>query len=142
MSIAKAAAWAKASLASAEAATAGFESSRRDTVLAEHGFLAVGRNAAKGNCRVSVDRLVAGGTLAPVTPPCEAIVATTSLPGAQSDWLVVLTQGADGKPQGRVFEAGSAGVRAAADVETRLAATVAGGKLLAVKAELKRIVPP
>ncbi len=83
-----------------------------------------------------------GGTLAPVTLPCKAIMATTSLPGAQSDWLVVLTQGADGKPQGRVFEAGSAGVREAVDAETRLAATVAGGKVLAVKAELKRIVTP
>ena len=140
LSLAKAAAWAKASLAAAQAAKAGFEPSKRDTVLAEHGFLAIGRNAAKGTCSVSVDRLAAGSALAPLTIPCKAILATTSLPTPQSDWLVVMTQGPDGHPQGRVFEAGPAGVREATDVEAKLAPTVAGGKVLAVKAELKRVV--
>ena len=139
-SIAKAAAWAKASLASAEAAKAGFEPSKRDTVLAEHGFLAVGRNAAKGTCGVSVDRLAAGGALAPLTIPCKAILATTALPIPQSDWLVVMTQGPDGRPQARVFEAGPAGVREATEVEAKLAPTVAAGKVLAVKAELERVL--
>ena len=140
LSISKAAAWAKASLAAAEAAKAGFAPSKRDTVLAEHGFLTVGRNAAKGTCSVSVDRLAAGGALAPVTMPCKSILATTSLSASQSDWLVVMTQGPDGHPQGRVFEAGAAGVREATEVETKLASTLAGGEVMAVKAELKRIL--
>jgi hypothetical protein len=140
LTIAKAAAWAKASLAAAEAAKAGFEPSRRDTVLAERGFLAIGRNPAKGTCSISVDRLSAGGALGVTILPCKAILATTSLSTPQSDWLVAMTQGADGKPQGRVFEVGSAGVREAPDIEARLAPAVAGGKVLSVKAELKRVL--
>ena len=140
LSIAKAAAWAKASLVAAESAKAGFAPSPRDTVLAEHGYLVVGRNAANATCNVSVDRLAAGGKLAPVTAPCKAILSTTSLSTPQSDWLVLMTEGADGHPQGRVFEVGATGVREATDVEAKLASTVAGGKVLAVKAELKRIL--
>ncbi len=140
LSIAKAAAWAKSSLAAAETAKAGFVPSSRDTVLADHGYLAVGRNAGTGSCSVSVDRLAAGGNLAPVTTPCKAILATTSLSTPQSDWLVLMTEGPDGHPQGRVFEVGASGVREASDVETRLAPAVASGKVLAVKAELKRVL--
>ena len=140
LSIAKAAAWAKASLAATELAQAGFAPSSRDTVLAEHGYLAVGRNAVSGTCSMVVDRLGAGAKLAPVTTPCKKILATTSMSTPQADWLVVMTEGPDGHPQGRVFEVGASGVREATDVETKLAQAVAGGKVLAVKAALKRVV--
>jgi hypothetical protein len=140
LSIAKAAAWAKASLVAEEVAKAGFAPSRRDTVLADHGYLVVGRNAANATCSVSVDQLAPGGKLAPLTTPCKAILATTSLSTAQADWLVLMTTGADGHPQGRVFEVGAAGVREATDIEAKLAPAVAGGKVLAVKAELRRVL--
>ena len=140
LSIAKAAAWAKSSLAASELAQAGFVLSSRDTVLADHGYLAVGRNAASATCSIGVDRLGAGGKLAPVTTPCRKILATTSLATSKADWLLVMTEGSDGHPRGHVFEVGSSGVREATDVETKLAQVVAGGKVLAVKAELKRVL--
>jgi len=140
LSLAKAAAWAKSTLAAAEAAADGFQASKRDTVLAEHGYMLVARNAATGHCRIVADRLAAGGAPAALTLPCKAILATTSLPTPASDWLVAMTQGPDGKPQGRVFEAGTTAVREATDTEAKLATAVASGKILVVKAALKHLV--
>lgn len=140
LSLATAAAWAKSTLAAADAASDGFRPSKRDTVLAEHGYLLVARNPASGHCRIVADRLAGGGAPAPLTLPCKAILATTSLSTPQSDWLVAMTQAPDGKPQGRVFEAGTTAVREATDTEANLAAAVASGKILVVKAALKRLV--
>jgi len=140
LSIAKAAAWAKSTLAAADAATDGFQPSKRDTVLAEHGYLLVARNAANGNCRIVADRLAGGGAPALLTQPCKAILATTSLSTPQSDWLVAMVRAPDGKPQGRVFEAGATAVREATETEAKLAGAVASGKILVVKAALKQLV--
>ncbi len=140
LSIGRAAAWAKSSLAAVRLTKDGFVQSKRDTVLADRSYLIVARHAGSGLCRIDVDRLAAGGTLAQVTTPCKTILATTSLATPQSDWLVVMTQGPDGQPRAHVFEAGAAGVRRATDVETKLASTVAGGKVPAVKTALKRLL--
>lgn len=140
LSIAKAAAWAKSTLAASDAAADGFQASKRDTVLAERGYLLVARNAAAGSCRVVAGRLAAGGAPPPLTLPCKAILATTALSTPRSDWLLALVQGPDGKPQGRVFEAGATGVREATDTEAKLAPAVASGRILAVKAALKQLL--
>jgi hypothetical protein len=140
LSLPKAAAWAKASLAALEIGAAGFTSSTHDTLLADRGFLVVGRNAATGSCSIVVDRLAAGATLAPAAAPCKSILATTSLSTPQADWLVAMTEGLDGHPQARIFELGPAAAREASDIEATLAPTVAGGKVLAVKAQLKRLL--
>jgi len=51
-----------------------------------------------------------------------------------------MTLAPDGKPQGRAFEAGrTAPPREATDTEARLAAAVATGRILVVKAELKHL---
>jgi len=140
LSLTKAAAWAKASLAAVEIGAAGFAPSTRDTLLADRGFLVVGRSAATGSCRIVVARLAAGAPLAPPPAGCKSILATTSLSTPQSDWLLAMTEGADGRPQVRVFELGASSAREASDIELKLAPVAAGGKVLAVKAELKRLL--
>ena len=131
------AAWAKARIAGHQGRDAGFVPSPKDDAIAETAFLAPGRDATGGRCRLAVDTVTRDGGLAPLVTPCKALLATAAVTRAADVVLLAMLDVAGQGPQGRVFVADAKGVRESAELERTLAPAFATGRLLDVKAALK-----
>jgi hypothetical protein len=141
-SIRRLAAWGKSTLAALEAADPGYDASARDSIQTDQAYLQVSRNARTAHCRLAVDLVAEDAGVAPLDIPCSAILAATTVSAGGTDYFAVMLQDATGGPRGIVFKAGNHAVGEAKDLEASLAPQFGAGKMLAVKAALRRLVAP
>lgn len=139
-SVQEIAAWAKSRLLGLANETSGYKTSTTHSIFTDKAFLSVSRNSSTGRCRVNVDFTATDSHFAAVTTPCQSVLATTSIVNREGATFIVMTQAADGHPQGQVFVVDAAGVREANDFEQALKPEVASGKILTVKKALKRLI--
>jgi hypothetical protein len=139
-SIRQLAAWGKATLAALETADEGFEVSARDSIQTDQSYLQVSRDARTAHCRLAVDLVADDARVAPLDIPCNALLASTAVSARGEDYFAVMLQDAAHRPRGIVFRAGNHAVGEAADLEAALTPQFGAGKMLAVKAALRRLV--
>lgn len=135
------AAWAKSRLVAREGIAAGFADSGKDSVVTETTVLLAGRDAAAASCRLAVDTVAVDSRFAPVVLPCKSVLATASVPSARGTVLLAMLDVAGQGAQGRVFVVDARGVREDADLEVALRSAFATGRMLDVKAALRRTSP-
>jgi hypothetical protein len=135
------AAWAKSRLIAKDGAAAGFVDSPKDAVVGETTVLLAGRNPTSASCRLVVDAVATDSGFAPVVLPCKSVLATASVPARAGIALLAMIDAPGQGAQGRVFVADAKGVREDADLERALQPAFATGRMLDVKAALKRVLP-
>jgi len=136
------AAWGKSKLIGEANEKDGYETIAADSMSTESSLLNVSRNATTCQCRLVVDLVDVMSSFAPVDAPCASLLASTLLPGKDTSYFIVLFEGGDHQPVGRIFTVQEKSVQESADLEKRLATEIAGGKILPVKAALRAIVAP
>ncbi len=136
------AAWAKSRLVAKDGVAAGFADSPKDAVVDEAGFLVAGLDAKAGRCRLAVDVVAKDSGLAPVVTPCRSVLATALAPGRTGTVFLAMLDVPGQGPRGRVFVVDAKGVSESAALELRLQPAFAGGRILDVKAALKRVLQP
>ena len=135
------AAWAKSRLVAMDGADAAFVDSRKDAVVTDAAVLLAGRDAAAASCRLAVDTVDADSRFAPVVLPCKSVLATASAPSRRGIVLLAMIDVPGQGAQGRVFVVDAKGVREAAELERALQPAFATGRMLDVKAALRRALP-
>ena len=133
-------AWVKSQLVSAADAKAGFQPSERDLVLVDGAYLAVSVDAAGGRCRLSAGAIALDAPPVPAVLPCSAMLATTGFVDKGTAWFVALLKTPDGHVAAHAFSANAKAAGPAPDIDAKLAAAAAGGKILPVRDALRKLV--
>jgi len=134
------AAWGKSKLVGEANEKEGYQTIAADSMSTESSLLNVSRNATTGQCRIVVDLVEAKSSFAPLDAPCASVLASTLLTAKDASYFIVLFEGTDHQTAGRVFSVQEKSVQESTDLEKRLAAEIAGGKILPVKAALRALV--
>jgi hypothetical protein len=134
------AAWVKAQLVGLEDAQAGFRPAAGDIALTDGAFLAVAVDAAGARCRLTPGSVALDAAPTAAVVPCASVLATTGFADGGTSWFVALLRTAGGQAVAHVFSAGAKGAGPAPEIDARLAATAAGGKILPVREALRKLV--
>lgn len=134
------AAWGKSMLLALETAKSPYVVSAKDNLRTDHAFMVIARDPAAGSCRISMDLVAEDAGVGMVTTPCSRILATTALATTQDEYFVALLEDGDHHTRGLVFKATAHTAAELPQLEQRLVKEIAGGKVLAVKAALRKLV--
>ena len=138
LSIQRSAAWGKSRLQRAEDEGAGFRTADTDTIVTDPVFLNASRHPGRGLCRIAVDRVAVDSGFAPLEFRCTAIQAIASLATPDKLYFIVMSLNAAGQTEGRIVVSEGDRVQESAALARQLAPEFASGKILNVKAALRR----